>query len=376
MNNKIANIRKNIFKYLSAATLIMSALLILFFLLISVSCTRVLPENSELPEVLAAESFLADITANISGNRLKVDSLIPAGLDPHGFEPTPADVIKISQCDILIINGAGFEEWLKPVITDSMEDIVIVEASKGLKSRTEIESPMENEKKQENFSEDADEHDEAGHAIDENDEAVHDDIAHNEETENDYGHSEEKHSTDKHAHEKDSHFWLNPYLVITYVNNIRDALIDADPAAKDFYIKNAEEYTKKLLILDSWIMEEVKKIPEDKRLLITNHESFGYYADRYGFKIIGGIIPSSSTASSPSAREVAELIDKINTLNIKAIFLETGSDPKIANQIADETGVDIITELYTHSLTGPDGDAPAYIDMIRYNTIKIVESLK
>ncbi|MBM3708445.1 MAG: zinc ABC transporter substrate-binding protein, partial [Actinobacteria bacterium] len=138
----------------------------------------------------------------------------------------------------------------------------------------------------------------------------------------------------------------------------------------------AEEYTEKLLELDNWIMEEVKKIPEDKRLLITNHESFGYYADRYGFKIIGTIIPGSSTAASPSAREVAELIDKINTLNIKAIFLETGSDPKIANQIADETGVDIITELYTHSLTGPDGDAPAYIDMIRYNTIKIVESLK
>ena len=93
---------------------------------------------------------------------------------------------------------------------------------------------------------------------------------------------------------------------MVYVQNIRDALTKSDPQGKDLYNKNAEEYTARLTELDTWITEEVKKIPAGERLLVTNHESFGYYADRYGFKIIGTIIPNFSSASSPSAKEVSE----------------------------------------------------------------------
>jgi len=128
--------------------------------------------------------------------------------------------------------------------------------------------------------------------------------------------------------------------------------------------------------LDRWVTGAVKKIPEAKRLLVTNHESFGYYADRYGFTIVGTIIPGSSSTSSPSAKELSDLIEKIKATGAKAIFLETGSDPKIADQLARETNIKIVTELYTHSITEPDGPAPTYIDMIKYNTNKIVESLK
>ncbi|MBE3035755.1 MAG: zinc ABC transporter substrate-binding protein [Candidatus Atribacteria bacterium] len=264
--------------------------------------------QTTLPKVLAVESFLADITKNVSGTRLEIDTLMPLGLDPHSFEPSPGDVAKITESDILIINGAGFEEWLEDIITGANEKIIIVECSKGLKG--------------------------------------------------------------------DPHFWLDPNLVKVYVQNIRDALIESDPQGKDLYNKNAEEYTARLIELDKWIAEAVKKIPEDKRLLVTNHESFGYYADRYGFKVIGTIIPGSSSASSPSAKEISELIEKIKATGAKAIFLETGSDPKIANQIARETNIKIVTELYTHSITEPDGPAPTYIDMIEFNTKEIVESLK
>jgi ABC-type Zn uptake system ZnuABC Zn-binding protein ZnuA len=261
-----------------------------------------------LLKILAVESFLADITKNVSGTRLEIDTLIPSGLDPHSFEPSPGDVAKITDSDILITNGAGFEKWLEDIITGANEKIIIVECSKGLKG--------------------------------------------------------------------DPHFWLDPNLVMVYVQNIRDALIKSDPQGKDLYNKNAEEFTAKLIELDKWIAEEVKKIPEGKRLLVTNHESFGYYAERYGFKVIGTIIPSSSSASSPSAKEISELIEKIKATGAKAIFLETGSDPKIANQIARETNIKIVTELYTHSITEPDGPAPTYIDMIEFNTNEIVESLK
>jgi len=265
--------------------------------------------RATLPKVLAVESFLADITKNISGNRLEIDTLIPLGLDPHSFEPSPGDVAKIAENDILITNGAGFEGWLEDTIAGANEKILIVECSKGLKG-------------------------------------------------------------------KDPHFWLDPNLVKVYVQNIRDALIESDPQGKDLYNENAEEYTARLIELDKWIVEAVKKIPQGKRLLVTNHESFGYYADRYGFKVIGTIIPSSSSASSPSAKEISELIEKIKAAGAKAIFLETGSDPKIADQIARETNIKVVTELYTHSITEPDGPAPTYIDMIEFDTKKIVESLK
>src|SRR4030042_6000516 len=175
-----------------------------------------------LPKVLAVESFLADITKNVSGTRLDIDTLIPLGLDPHSFEPSPGDVAKITESDILIINGAGFEEWLKDIITGANEKIIIVECSKGL--------------------------------------------------------------------EGDPHFWLDPNLVKVYVQNIRDALIESDPQGKGLYTKNAGEYISRLEELDRWILGEVEKIPVDKRLLVTNHESLGYYADRYGFTVVGSII--------------------------------------------------------------------------------------
>ena len=291
-----------------------------------------------LPKVLAVESFLADITKNITGSRLEIETLMPLGLDPHSFEPSPGDVAKIAESDILIINGSGVEEWLNDIITGANDKIIIVDCSKGLKNRIQDENSTEqglNESGQETAAE------------------------------NGTGYRQEG----------DPHFWLDPNLVMVYVQNIKDALQKSDPQGKDLYNKNAEEYTSRLRELDAWIKEEVKIIPPDERLLVTNHESFGYYADRYGFKVIGTIIPNFSSASSPSAKEVSSLIEKIKAAKVRAIFLETGSDPKIADQIAKETGITVVTELFTHSITEPGGPAPTYIDMIEFDTKTIVKSL-
>ena len=312
------------------------------------ACGNGLPKQGGLPKVLAIESFLADITKNIAGSRLEIETLIPLGLDPHSFEPSPGDVAKIAESDILIINGSGFEEWLNAIITGANEKIIIVECSKGLKNRiqdngVQVNSSDQGEQVAESVIEGVQE------AGAENETGLH--------------------------HEGDPHFWLDPNLVMVYVQNIRDALLKSDPQGKDLYNKNAEEYTTKLIELDVWIKAEVEKIPADERLLVTNHESFGYYADRYGFKVIGTIIPNFSSASSPSAKEVSGLIEKIRSTNVRAIFLETGSDSKIADQIAKETGIKIATELFTHSITEPGGPAPTYIEMMRFNTKMIVESL-
>ena len=113
-----------------------------------------------------------------------------------------------------------------------------------------------------------------------------------------------------------------------------------------------------------------------RRLLVTNHESLGRFADHYGFKIIGTIVPSVSTGSSPSAKQLAGLADKIKATGARAILLETGANPQLARQLEKETGIKVVTDLYTHSISTPSGPAPNYIEMMKHNTSAIVNALR
>ena len=276
------------------------------------------------PKVLAIETFLADITQNVAGDRLTVEALIPVGVDPHAFEPTPTDIRRVAESQVLIANGAGFESFLQKLLENAGGERLIIEAATGLTSR----QPQD------------------GELLDA-----------------DHGGN-------------DPHFWLDPVKVIKYTENIRDGLSQIDPAGKDVYAKNAEAYISKLRELDAWIAEQVKQVPEARRLLVTNHESFGYFADRYGFRVIGTVIPSVSTGASPSAQQLAQLVDRLKATNAPAIFLETGANTQLADQLAAETGVMVVTDLYTHSVTEPGGVAPTYIEMMRQNVQKVVAALK
>jgi ABC-type Zn uptake system ZnuABC Zn-binding protein ZnuA len=127
--------------------------------------------------------------------------------------------------------------------------------------------------------------------------------------------------------------------------------------------------------LDTWIVEQVNQIPIEKRLLVTNHEAFGYFAERYGFTIAGNVIESFSTDASPSAQQMAALIDQIKSSGAPAIFLDASDNTTLAQQIADETGVRVVTDLHLESLTdGPP--AATYIDMMKNNVTQIVNALK
>ena len=282
--------------------------------------------------VLVVETFLADITQNIAGERLQIETLIPIGMDPHAFVATPQDVAKISGSQVLVVNGAGFEEWLDEVLANAGGERLVIEAAAGLTSR----SPAQGE---ETAPGDA----ESG--------------------------------GDQHI-EGDPHFWLDPLSVVRYVENIRDGLGQADPAGQAIYAQNAAAYIIQLTELDNWIKTELEAIPPAQRLIVTNHESFGYFADRYGFQIVGTIIPSVSTGATPSAQQMAQLIDDIRASGVSAIFIETGANPELADQIAAETGVQVVTDLYSHSISEPGGKAPTYIDMMKYNVTTILEALK
>jgi len=301
-------------------------------------------------DVLAAESFLADIAQNVAGERLVIQALLPAGVDPHTFEPTPRDAVRIAESDVLIVNGAGFETWLEELLDNAGGERLVIEASSGLAPR----QPQEQEKAQ------TQEHPETICAVPPEGQPPEDETCEQE----------------VRAHEGDPHFWLDPNHVIRYVENIRAGLVQADPGGEAIYTQNAEAYIAELRQLDVWIAKQVSQIPPGERLLVTNHESFGYFADRYGFTIIGTVIPSVSSGASPSAQQLAALINAIRASQVKAIFLETGSNPELAEQIALETGVEVVGDLFTHSLSPPDGAAPTYLDMMMYNTEKIVSSLK
>lgn len=299
------------------------AILVLTVMLLPLTaCQPAAPKDTAAAglRVVAAESFLADIVKNVAGDRAQVTSLIPLDMDPHSFEMTPQDIAGLSKADVIVINGGGLEAWLDKTLAAGRTNQPIITASDGLKTRTP----------------------DPGEPVD----------------------------------QTDPHFWMDPTLVIQYVKNIRDGLSKVDPAGKSIYEQNTAAYIVRLNELDAWITSQVDQISPEKRLLVTNHETFGYYADRYGFKITGTIIPGVSTEASPSARQMAALIDQIRSTHTPAIFLETGVNPDLAAQISKETGVKVVIDLYTHSITSAGGPAPTYIDMLRYDTKIIVDSLK
>jgi ABC-type Zn uptake system ZnuABC Zn-binding protein ZnuA len=304
------------------------ALLLPALLLALGACTGRTPAGSPaLPSVVAAESFLADFAGIVAGGRVSVVSLIPTGMEPHSYEPTPRDIAAVAGARLVIVNGAGLESFLGKLLQSASGSAVVVEASAGLASRTARE-----------------------------------------------GETAEGAASGAPA-EPDPHFWLDPTRAISYVTTIRDALTRLDPAGAETYAKNAADYVAQLVALDAWIRDAVAAIPEADRLLVTNHESLGYYADRYGFRIVGTIIPSVSAEASPTARQVARLIDGLKAAHARAVFLETGSNPQLAQQVAKEAGIPVVTELFTHSLSDSSGPAANYLAMMRYDTEAIVKAL-
>jgi ABC-type Zn uptake system ZnuABC Zn-binding protein ZnuA len=290
--------------------------MVLFLALLVSGCGRQPASSSgkAAPIILTSTTILADVTRSIAGDRLQVESLLPTGADPHSYQPTPQDAARVSESRLIIVNGAGYEQFLKSLIGNAGATATIVEASAGVSPREEAGSV-------------------------------------------------------------DPHMWLDPNNMILYAKNIRDALTRLDPAGEAVYKSNADSYIAQLKTLDSWIQEQVGQIPPEKRVLITNHESLGYFAERYGFTLAGTVIKSFSSDASPSAQQLAALIDEVRSSKAPAIFLDSADSDTLAQQIAHETGVKVITDLHLESLTsGPPADN--YIDLMKYDVTKILSALK
>lgn len=274
-------------------------------------------------KVVATTSIVADVVQQIGGDAFTVSTLLPPKAEPHNFQPSPRDMAMVENASVIFANGAGLEEFLQPLIENAGALARVIEVSDGIRL---LEAP-------------------AGEADGED------------------------------AHTGDPHTWVDPNNVLVWVENIRAALVELDPANAAIYQANAERYTASLKELDSWVVEQVALIPAANRTLVTDHLVYGYFAARYGFEQIGAIIPGFSTSSSPSAQDLAKIEQAIRGNNVRAIFISDAVTPTLAQRVSDDTDVQLV-RLYHESFSEPGGPAATYLDMVHYNVSAMVAALK
>lgn len=299
------------------------------------ACGDSAAEDSGKLNVVATTTIIADMARNVGGEHVDVQSIVPANADPHSFEPTPREMRSVADADVVIEHGLGLDAWISEMIAASETKAPVTIVTNGITPLASVNHDNEDE-------DDHDEDAEEGH---------------------DHG-------------PNDPHVWFDVANAKMMVANIRDALVAADADNRASYEANADAYLAELDELDIWIREQIATIPESQRKIVTNHDAFGYYVHAYGLTLVGTVIPSLDSQSQPSARDTAALIEVIEASGVKAIFTEAALNPALANQIAGNAGVAVVSDLYGDSL-GPEGSgADTYIGMMRTDTTRIVEALR
>ena len=347
-------------------------------------------ESQRPTPVVATFSILGDMVERIGGEHVAVTTLVGPDGDTHVYQPTPADARAVSEAEILVVNGLQFEGWLDRLIAASDFDGMRVVATDGIEPIA-FDNDHDDDGSHDDHAEEAghddhhdhDEHEEAGHDDhhdhDEHEEAGHDDHDHEAHAEAGHDdHEDEAHAEgDDHDHHHhgafDPHGWQSLGNALAYVDNITAALAQADPAnAADFH-RNRAAYGAEIEALDAEIHEIVAGLPADRRTVVTSHDAFQYFGRDYGLTFLAP--QGLSTESEASAQDVARLIERIRDEGISAVFVENITDGRLLEQIANETGASIGGTLYPGALSGPDGPAPTYLDMMRHNATTLAQAL-
>ena len=362
--------------------------------------------------VVTTTDIMADWVKNIGGEHVEVFSIVPTGADPHTFQPGAQDVVKLAEADLVLSVGLGLEEsWLRELLQNAARDPqTIVELG-------EMIDPIEFGA---SHAEEVAVLEEISHAVHEAEEGeltpeaaleeIKEVLAGAEEAEEGEEHAEENELTEMvsaiigkaeagelevgdaleaieelttegeeehegHGHGlHDPHFWFDPLRVKAAVVDISGRLATLDPERADAYTGNASAYSAQLQELHGWTEEQVSVVPRERRLLLTSHDSLGYFANLYEFEVVG-IILSTTTEVEPSAQDMAELAHEVEELGVPAVFGETTVSEELARALATESGAKLV-RLYSGSL-GPEGSgAETYLDMVRTNVQRIVEALR
>ncbi|WP_455480904.1 metal ABC transporter solute-binding protein, Zn/Mn family [Bartonella sp. B12(2025)] len=273
--------------------------------------------------VIASFSILADLVKNVGGDHISMTTFIGPNANTHVYEPTPRDAQALKNAHIIFINGLHLENFIDRLITASGTKALLVKVSANI--------PLLETKNQ-------------GH-----------------------GAKQQHHSG------IDPHAWQTIPNVEIYIKNIATAFCKIDQQSCASYSKNAESYIKKLKAAQETLKKKIATIPKDKRIIITSHDAFGYFAQEYGFTILAP--QSASTETEATAADVAKLIKQIKTNKAAALFVENISNPRLIKQISRETGLKIGGILYSDALSNENGPAATYLDMMEHNVTTIIDAI-
>jgi zinc/manganese transport system substrate-binding protein len=295
---------------------IATSMLITALLLAAAGCGGGTDSAADTPTIVATTTILGDIVGHIAGTAATVDVLMPVGVDPHEYQASAQQVASLERADLAVANGLLLEEGLGDALSAATDD------GANVLSIGPLVDPI-------SFG----------------------------------SHPSETTGTMAAATTADPHVWLDPIRMADAATIIGEKLEELYPGGG--WTDRAAAYSAELVALDSEIRATFASIPESDRILVTNHQAFGYFADRYGFRIIGSVIPGGSTLAEPSSAELAALVDVIRTTGVPAIFVETA-----------EVGADVqVVALYTGSLGEPDSGADTLIGMLRTDAARIAAAL-
>ena len=275
--------------------------------------------NSRI-RVIATYSILSDWVQHVGGDDIQIDTLVGPGGDAHTYEPVPQDSVALANAQLVFENGLGFELWLDQLFEGSQTKARRIVVTAGFPPRTVSDSEGKTE--------------------------------------------------------PDPHVWHDPQLAEQMVRAIAAALSQTDPPRAASYQQRADEYIQELKSLDSEIRQQVAAIPTDRRQLVTTHDTFGYFAERYGFQVSSVMGTISSEAADPSAAQIAEIVNHLRSSRINAVFAENILNPQVTEQVAAEAGVKIVRTLFTDALGDAGSEGDTYLKMMRSNVSHIVEALR
>jgi ABC-type Zn uptake system ZnuABC Zn-binding protein ZnuA/ABC-type Mn2+/Zn2+ transport system permease subunit len=269
-------------------------------------------------QVVATTTQIGDFVREIGGNAVAVDQILQPNTDPHEYEPRPSDVAGAAEAKLVFANGDELDSWVEEIVSDSGSDAEVIDLGAGVPERRPGES------------------------------------------------------SGAEASRYDAHWWHDPRNAEAAIAMIERRLAAADPAHRDDFARNGRAYLMKLRALDAGIARCMQEVPAAHRKLVTDHDAFAYFADRYGIEVVGAVIPSQTTQAQPSAKDLSALAELIERAQVKAIFPESSLSPKVAEAIADQTGASALYSLYGDAL-GPDGSSGAtYLTMEAANANAMV----
>ncbi len=274
------------------------------------------------PTVVVSTSILADVTTRLVGDQARVETLIPPGVDPHDFALSSTQATLIGEADLVVVNGLGLDRVVEEVAVSAGVPLVTV-------------APQVDPLPWSDHDGDHPPGDDTG---------------------------------------LDPHFWQDPRRMMMAVDVISQGLVSHVPGVDP--AEAAGRYRATLETLDAEVAARWATVPAERRVMVTNHDSFGYYADRYGLEVIGVVIPGGTTLAQPGSAELAALVAKLGEHRVRAIFVDNVASKEVAQAVASELGEEVAVVTLVSDALGVDGGPDDYVEMIRYNTDAMIEVLK